>query len=500
MRVFVRQIKVVGNTVFPAATLDAITARYVNRELTTEDLETLRLELTRLYINAGYINSGALLPDQTVSDGVITYQIIEGQLTDVEIAGTRWFRQSYLRQRLALGADPPLHLMALQERLQFLQQDARIARLDAELRPGVQRGEGILHVQVEEANPFKVELVFNNYQSPTVGAERGLLTVTHQNLTGHGDPLSVTYGRSEGIDVQLDASYAVPLTVYDTTLGVRYRRNTFTVIQQQFQALDVNSRSEAYSVSLRHPIFRTLRQEFALALSLERQANETFLLGEPFSFSPGAQNGRSVVSALRLTLEWTDRTQHQVLAARSRLSVGIDAFKATTNPADLPDSRFIAWLGQVQWARRLTDWGLQAISRLDVQLATEPLLSLEQIAVGGRFTVRGYRENQIVRDNALLVSVESRIPLVRNTPWADVVQIAPFIDYGHAWNTQAATPAPRYVLSVGVGLRWALTLTAPVLLRPELEIYWGMPLRQVQTEGGNLQDAGVHLQLAVAAF
>src|SRR6266581_5151130 len=497
VRVFVRQIRVLGNTVFPVEKLDEVTKRYVNRELTTEELEALRLDLTRLYIDAGYLNSGAVIPDQTVDDGVITFQIIEGQLTDIAVSGTTWFRESYIRRRLALGAGPPLNIISLQERLQFLQQDERIARLDAELKPGAQRGESTLLVKVEEANPFKVEFAFNNYQSPTVGAERELITVMHQNLAGHGDPLSVTYGRSAGIDLQLDASYIVPLTVYDTTLGVRYRRNTFTVIQAQFQHLDVNSRSEAYSVTLRHPIFRTLSREFAIALSAERQENETFLLGEPFSFSRGAQNGRSAVTALRLALEWTNRTQNQVFAARLRFSVGVDALHATMNKGDVPDGRFVAWLGQVQWARRLTDWGLQAIARLDVQLAAQPLLSLEQIAVGGRFTVLGYRENQVVRDNAILASIESRIPLVSNKPWADVVQLAPFLDYGNAWNTKFGTPAPRNLISVGLGLRWGLTLTSPVPLRPELEIYWGVPLNNVKTEGGNLHDAGIHLQFAI---
>src|SRR5262249_24608623 len=209
VRVFVRQIRVVGTTVFPPEKLQEVTQRYVNRELATEDLEALRLELTHLYIDAGYINSGAIIPDQTVSEGVITLQIIEGELSNIEVSGTRWFRDSYIRKRIALGAGPPLNIGALQERLQFLQQDERIARLAAELRPGVQRGESTLAVQVEETNPFKVELAFNNYQSPTIGAERGLITVTHQNITGHGDPLSVTYGYSKGVPLQIDASYAI---------------------------------------------------------------------------------------------------------------------------------------------------------------------------------------------------------------------------------------------------------------------------------------------------
>ena len=207
-----------------------------------------------------------------------------------------------------------------------------------------------------------------------------------------------------------------------------------------------------------------------------------------------------MVTALRLACEWTDRTPTQVLAARARLSIGIDAFNATINPDDIPDSRFVAWLGQVQWARQLTPWGLQVIARSDVQLASQPLLPLEQIAVGGRYTVRGYLENQVVRDNAVLASVETRIPLVRNTPWADSVQFAPFFDYGNAWNTKLRTLAPRNLLSVGLGLRWALTLTSPVRLQPTFEIYWGIPLNHVATEGGGLQDVGVHLQFAVAAF
>ena len=109
----------------------------MNRSVTSEDLEALRLALTRLYINRGYINSGAILPDQTVSGGVITFHIIEGTLTEVTLEGQRWFRERYLRQRLVLDVVPPLNIGTVQERLQLLQQDDCIERLQAELEPGV---------------------------------------------------------------------------------------------------------------------------------------------------------------------------------------------------------------------------------------------------------------------------------------------------------------------------------------------------------------------------
>ena len=353
-QVFVRQIRVSGTTVFSDAELAVVTQDYVNRFVTSEDPEALRLALTRLYVNAGYVNSGAILPDQTVTEGIITFQIIEGALTQITVDGNRWFRDSYLRKRLAVDSLPPLNIGTVQERLQFLQQDDRLERLDAELRPGVQLGESELYVRVTEQVPFFVALEFNNYQSPSVGAERGLLTVAHRNLTGHGDILSTTYGRSAGLDLQLDASYTLPLTVQDTTVKLRYQRNDSSVVEAQFEPLDIDSQSEISTISLRQPVFRTLRQEFALALSGEHLRSKTFLLGEPFSFSPGAEDGEAVDTAVRLTAEWLDRTPNQVIAVRSRFSMGLDVLGATIHDnADIPDGRFFVWLGQFQWGRRV---------------------------------------------------------------------------------------------------------------------------------------------------
>jgi hemolysin activation/secretion protein len=48
--------------------------------------------------------------------------------------------------------------------------------------------------------------------------------------------------------------------------------------------------------------------------------------------------------------------------------------------------------------RRFDTRGDQYVLRNDLQLAKDPLLPLEQFTVGGASTVRGYRENQLVKD------------------------------------------------------------------------------------------------------
>jgi hemolysin activation/secretion protein len=500
--VFVKKIVVIGSSVFSAEELAVVTAKYENRVATTDTLESIRRDLTVLYISKGYIVSGAVIPDQQVVDGRITLQIIEGTLTTINLTGNSGFSDTYLRKRIALGAGSPVNIIPLQERLQLLQQDQRIQRVHAELRPAGKPGEAELNVKVDEKPPFSAQLTFNNYQSPSVGAERGVMTLARQNLLGQGDTLSVTYGYSEGVNPLLDTWFALPLNVYDTTLMFRYRKTDSKVIEKAFAPLDIKSKSEAFELSLRQPLYRSLNQEFALSLAVEHIRTDTSLLGEPYSFSPGVDNGRTIVVPIRFSQEWTYRTQQQVVTARSRMSFGFDGWDATVHSKnDGPDGRFFSWLGQLQWAQVTGLWDTQLIARADVQKVYDSVLPVEQIGIGGRYSVRGYRENQVVRDEAFIASLEARVPLVQNERWADYLQICPFFDFGSGSNVDIETTAPRGDLaSIGIGMRWATGLIkAPLDLKAEAELYWGHQLNPMSGPNNTLQDNGIHFQLGVTA-
>jgi hemolysin activation/secretion protein len=502
IRVFVHDIHVTGSTVFSEAELADVVAPYRNRELTTEDLERVRLALTLLYVNRGYLTSGAVIPDQDGSFGTIVIQILEGRLSRIDVDGNRWFRSSYLRDRVARGLSTPLSIQPLQERIQLLQQDPRIERINAELKPGDVRGESLLHVRVKEASPFKAWLEFNNYQTPVVGAERGLATIAHHNLTGHGDQLTFTYGRSSGVNPIIDTSYSLPLNAYDTTLTAYYRKNAFLVVEDPFRTLDLNVDTQIIGLALRQPVYRTVTDEVALSLIGEHLYLKTTSAfdapGLPSLFIPGSSNtGVATVSALRFSQEYTHRSSSFVFAALSRLSVGVNVLGATINSGALPDGQFVSWLGQTQAVKRLDEWwGVQLLARVAAQLANDRLFPLEQMPVGGRFSVRGYRENTLVRDDAVLASFESRIPVWRFASGEDRLQFAQFVDFGHAWNAKGDTPDPSTLASVGVGLRWMILPQE----RARFELYWGQQLNHIRGGEGNLQDHGIHLQLVVQAL
>lgn len=496
-KIFVKDIRLTGNTAFTSQQLAEVTGPYTNRDLTAEDLEALRLALTMYYINRGYVTSGALIPEQTVADGILDLQIVEGKLDEINVQDVKWFQPSYFQRRLNLAAGPPLNVNELQERLQLLQTDPRIQRINAELRPGLGRGQSTLDVRVQEANPLKAWLEFNNYQSPLVGAEQGFVTVAHQNLLGFGDQLSLQYGRSAGVNPILNFRYAIPVTPHDTTVSFQYRRFDFAVTEDPFEELDIKNKAEIFGLSVRHPVYRRIDQEFALSLTGEHSRNESEILGGPNLFIPGAPGGKFRITALRFGQEYTRRWPDQVFAALSRFSVGIGALGATANgDPNLPDARFFSWLGEAQLIRQLPWWRTQLVARGVAQLSNDHLFVLEQMAVGGRYSVRGYREYTLIRDNAVMASLEARVPVYRSKAGVDTLFLVPFVDVGHGWETTVPTPEtpPQTLASIGVGTIWNFWRGS------RFEIYWGKQLKEFDTGRGNLQDHGVHLQLVVEAF
>ena len=273
-------------------------------------------------------------------------------------------------------------------------------------------------------------------------------------------------------------------------------------MEEPFNAIDIESESIEFEGGLRQPIYRAPGQELAASLTFNWRESDTFLLGRRFSFAEGVKNGRSTVSVIRGVADWLDQGQEQAIALRSTFSGGIDAFGATTNPGDVPDGEFFAWLGQAQWVRRIDPWDLRLVARGEAQLTPDRLLPLEKFAIGGADTVRGYRENLLVRDNGWNASLEVRIPVLDlSPPFVDPeiedgrVDLAPFFDIGQSWNTKVDDPAPRTISSIGIGLRWAPVRGVVASL------YYGYALRDIADfQDEDIQDDGIHFSIRLIAF
>ncbi|MBD2092617.1 ShlB/FhaC/HecB family hemolysin secretion/activation protein [Microcoleus sp. FACHB-1515] len=490
----VDRFDIVGSTVFTAAELASATAPFTEREITFAELLQARSAITQLYVDAGYITSGAYLPVQSVQDGIVRIEVVEGSLEAINIRGTERLRSSYVRDRLAIAAETPLNVNRLLEGLQLLQLDPLIENISADLQAGARPGTSLLVVDITEAPTFRADVSANNNRSPSVGSFRRQVNLTQANLLGFGDGLSLGYSNTDGSNT-IDASYTIPLNPRNGTLQLAIGFSDSEVIEEPFDALDINATSRYYEITFRQPLSQSPTEEFALGLTASRQESQTELgfndIG-PFALSSGAdEQGRTRISALRFFQEWTQRSDRQVLAARSQFSLGLDFLDATINE-DEPDSRFFAWRGQGQWVR-LLDRDALLLVRGDIQLADSTLVPLEQFGLGGQQTVRGYRQDALLTDNGALLSAEVRLPIVRVPEWQGLLQLSPFVDVGTTWNNQSELNSNTLV-GAGLGLIWQQSDNFSARLD------WGIPLIPLDSSDRTLQENGLYFSIIYRPF
>ena len=498
----VKKFQLEDNTVLEAEEVDAIFAKYRDRPITFTDLLELETELTRLYTERGYINSGVIIPaGQNVTQGTVKIQAVEGRIEEIKVNVDGRLEESYIRSRLARGAKTPLNIEQLQEALQLLQLNPLVESINAELSVGRSRDRWTLDVRVNQGDAFNPVLFVNNNRTPSVGSFQRGIELNHDNVSGYADRLSFVFRDTDGSD-DFDASYSVPVNSLDGTVGLRYRYVDSNIIEGNFEKADIESQTDELELTLRQPILLEYNsestQELALGLEFSRQTNEVTAQGQPFpDLSPGANaDGETRISALRFFQDWTRRGRRDVIAARSQLSAGINAFNATIDESLPADADFIAWRGQVQWLRQLNpDSNLSLLLRSDIQLSSDDLVPLERFSLGGFQSVRGYRQDALLGDSGVFASAEVRIPVYRWSNNRNSLAAIPFVDFGTTWsNSDNRIQEEDTVVSLGVGVKLDLidTLSA--------RIDYGIPLIEVNDSDDTLQEQGVYFSLEYFPF
>jgi hemolysin activation/secretion protein len=531
------------------ALAEALTKKYRGQKLQPSELVTIASEIAQRYADPdkGYATTGAIvcIPKDTQRDksGLVTIRIIEGKLNEIRVSLVRSEEdekkgltnrlsrpplEAYVKSHLGIAAGQPTNVNKLKEALQLLQLDSGdlFESVTARLSSDVQPGGSILDVTVTPKNKtFQGIVTLDNNRVPSVGSVQRRLTLKEANLLGLGDSLRVGYTNSKGSD-GWDVNYTFPITPRNTTVSLSFNGSRSRVVEKPFDDLDgdgkigdIKSASQSYEVSLRHPLFRqigtsekkdrdgnTQRQsvlrEVVVGVTGSLRSSNTTLLDIPFPLSPGADDkGVTKAIAVRFFQEFTQQSAEEVLFLRSQFNVGLQGLGATINQPipglnePVPDSRFFSWLGQAQWVRRIGGNPQKSPSlalRATAQFADRPLLSSEQISIGGYGTVRGYRQDILQADSGMYGTAELQIPVAawgreRNTS----IQLIPFIDYGKAWNSDSSSPV-RFngLFSAGAG----------ILFRSErliARLDWGAikSVKSKSEENNTWQDNGVHFSM-----
>ncbi len=495
----IERLQITGNRVLPTPLLEAVAAPWLGRELDEAELENLRQALTRAYVERGYVNSGVLLDADQPQAGVLRLRAIEGRLLGLTLRGLNGLSPSYLQTRLQ--QDGVLNMEELREQFQLLLNDPLFRRVQARLLPGEKAGEAVLDVEVERTRPWQLSAFVNNYRPVSVGEWALGLRGQLSNLSGQGDhldaslqvPIEHSSGSQQGA---VSLAWRLPLSALAlprTQWQLGAEQSDAAVVEQPVRQLGIESRVRSVDTGLAHTLWETPGERVGLGLQLQWRQQQSWLLGEPFSFTLGSADGRIRERLLRFWQEAQWRSTQQLVALRSSFTLGRSNVQTLaglpgTDPGPAP--KFLFWTGQAQWLRPVGDAGTQLTLRLNAQWARDRLLAIDGLAAGGVRSVRGHRENALVRDEGAVASIELEHPLkLQAEAWQGLrLNLLAFYDHarlrnrGQAWATLS---------SIGVGVQagwqdWQLELSAGHRLEEG----------DASKGGSTLQDQGVHLQLS----
>ena len=501
LSVWVRTVEIAGSSVYEPSDFRPVVQPFLNRKLDTAGLAGLVQAVTQLYVQDGYLSSGAVLPDQDLGGGVVVIQVIEGRLAEVRVEGTRYFKADYFIDRLRHAGRTPVQIDRLTDQIAEFQRDGRIERVHSKLQAGNQIGESRLLLIVTEASQVDAQLSVSNERPASVGMAGGGVDVSYSNLVGYGESLSASFRFSEGLR-QYRVETAIPVTSRGTEFRATYQRSEAEVVNSSFRVLDINADSESFRIELHQALIRKRTHELSIALLGSWTRWRSTVGGRETCFRADQLDCAPIVTALRARQEFIHRRPNSSLLLRSTFSFGLDALGATRErESRIADSDFFTWLGQARYLHRLEpehdrlQWLDRAVVSLrgDVQLANDPLLSGERIAVGGPQTVRGFQRNRLVRDNALIGSLELRFPIWGRDGSEPRVELSPFVDVAYAWNDRDQSTV-RTLSSAGLSV--AISPGAGL----HIQASWAQPIRRGVQDGEGLQRDGVYMELIWNAF
>lgn len=488
--VAVSEVRIEGATVLGDAELTAIAAEYSGRTLYIEDLVDLANNITEHYVEAGFITSGAYLPDQDISDGVLTVNVVEGELSDILIESNGRYSPNYLRKLIRSEISQPFNIEDLQRALLYLERDTRIQSVKGRVRPTADRGRALLDLSVVENNPLSFVLSSNNYLSPSIGSEQLQLSVRHLNVLGIADEFYLNLSKSDGFEA-LGISYSLPLQSLGIVLGAYYSSGDTIVIEEPFDQIDIRSETDTQGISVRKDFRIFNSSSFSLQLGIEKKQSEASLLGEGFDFSLGSIDGEARASIAYAGLEFRQESRDTAWALSSSWRHGMNIWSATEITGK-PDGQFDSLVTQLEVLRRLPGGSILSL-RINSQLTADSLQSFERLPLGGYQSVRGYRHNQLLKDNGWDAMLDYEIPVLEQLQDRGyTLALIPHVGLARGWDSKRFPNIDRAASLSSAGI--SLTISSDRNWSARLD--WAHRFENKRKQGNQLQDDGIYLSLS----
>ncbi len=480
--VLVRAFDVQGNTLLPEAALQARLLEFTG----SQPLQRVRdaaAAVQELYRREGYGGVVAFVPEQTMDGGVVRIRVVEGRLTQVDVAATRQFSAANVRASLpslVTGRTP--NVRRIDAEIQLANENPA-KTVQVLLQPGARSGDIAAKLSLVEQPVQRFSARLDNTGSERTGRWRAALGWQHANVFDKdhvfAGELQTAPEKPQAVAV-LSLNYRAPLYAQAMAVDAFAAYSNVDAGKSATPAGDLSFSGKGNVLGTRLnaylPRYRNIDQRLVLGLEWREYLNNCGIEGLPQGACGAA--GESVsVQPLSLTY-----TAQAVSELRAGFSVGLYTnlglggthgaqadFEAVRRNSQRHYS-LLRMSAQLTWPVPAAAWeGTVLAVRLQGQFSGQALVPGELFGIGGAQSVRGFEEREIAADSGLQANVEAISPSLADSLKQRGIDLRAllFADAGYVANRQQDACQPGRsecrIGSLGGGLRtnwqlWTLRL------------------------------------------
>ncbi|VVE34607.1 HlyB-like activation/secretion signal peptide protein [Pandoraea eparura] len=480
----------------PFASVEAVLAPFVGQCAGTNGVARVAAVATEAILAEGWITTRLIVPEQDMADGHLTLQVIPGRVSairfaDPDVWGT-W------RSAVPLRDGDLLSLSALEQGLEQLK---RPPSQDADIRiePGASPGASEVLIDIQRQRPWRLLASIDNGGTRDTGRLQGQLAIGLDNPLGLNDLLDVAvqHDLSTGDDRfgtrGASVSYSVPWG-YHTVSIFGSTRAYFQRIAGANESFVSSGRNQTVELRLERVVHRDSSGKTALDARLGRRFGKSFI--EDFEISQQYRNN---------TYLQIGATHRQYLGtAQADLALnyrqGVPWFGAqedlrdpVTRQPTKQTYRYRMLTLDVQWSVPLPVGRLpiQYVGTLHGQTTADALWAVDQIAIGGRYSVRGFTGDQTLSaERGFFLRNELHVPIA-----ASAHAVYAGVDYGRVFGPSARyLPGTRLAGAV-IGLRGQVGTYGGPWGNASYDVFLAKPLLHPARFPVNAAVAGVSIAL-----
>lgn len=449
-------VTITGATAFSGEELAPLYERYMATEVSRSDLINIADATTALYQEQGFTLSRAYIPTQSIIAGVIELKIVEGYVEEVLIA-TEADNINVNRYTAKILSERPLSQSTFERNLLLMHDLAGLQVTDIALAETVE-GSGAYTLGLTISyDAWEGSLYSDNRGTRAVGPIQLGIATTANSLLNSGEAFTAsaytTPTNPEELQFgQLRFHQPIGSDGFGLILEGAYSRSNPSSATNNFGR---NGTSAFGGLTIEYPLIRMRNETLWLRGSFDmRNSNDETDFGVIF-------DDRLRVARLKVDYLRTDKwngTNFVTVGVAQGLDI-LGASGAGHRWASRADGRvqFTKFFADYyRWQRLLGD-ELAIALRASGQKSSAPLLSSEEMGLGGARFGRAYEYSELTGDDAAAASVELQFTPTFNTSVVDNITFYGFYDIGAVWNRNAPSDTRRMSLaSAGGGIRFRL--------------------------------------------